>query len=105
MTKDTIFTGLVVEESTTYTLIEVCSHYHIPQELLLEMVEYGIFQAKTTKQESLTFSAAELRKIEKGFRLHRDLDVNLAGVALALELLEQIDNLHHELNVLRKLSQ
>ncbi|WBV66483.1 hypothetical protein PGH44_03130 [Legionella pneumophila] len=43
-----------------------------------------------------------MRRLESAFRLHRDLGINLPGVALALDLLEKIDQMHHELEILRK---
>ena len=39
-------------------------------------------------------------RIHKALRLRQDLGVNLAGVALSLELLDEIDNLKKELSQL-----
>lgn len=74
----------------------------MPKELLIEMMEYGLFSNPTTQTEQLQLSSTDLLKIESAFRLHRDLGINLPGVALALELLEKIDQLSDELNILRK---
>jgi chaperone modulatory protein CbpM len=98
---DTII-GVLIEETTTITFKEVCNKYQIPKELLIEMIEYGLFSCQTTKMELLKLNQNDLHKIESAFRLHRDLGINLPGVALALDLLEKIDKLDEELNILRK---
>lgn len=100
MTK--LITGIVIEESTTYTIEEVCQHYHIPKALLVELIEYGLFDNNTTQLELIKLDQKALRTMETAFRLHRDLDINLPGVALAVELLEKIDNMRDELRMLRK---
>ncbi len=102
MDKDKILTGVLIEETTTFSFIEVCHKYHIPRELLSEMIEEGLFSVKSTDTEKVALDPGALRRIETAFRLHRDLDINLPGVALALDLLEQLDKLHIELEILRK---
>ena len=42
------------------------------------------------------FSGAQLRRARIALRLERDLGVNAAGVALALELLEELEQLRRE---------
>lgn len=102
MKQDNAIIGVLIEETMTISFQEVCRKYHIPKELLLEMVEHGLFSNETTKAEHLQLNQKDLRKIESAFRLHRDLGINLPGVALALDLLEKIDQLNEELNILRK---
>lgn len=102
MKEDNTLIGVLIEEATTISFKEVCHKYAMPNELLLEMVEYGLFSSQTTKTEHLKLNQRDLRTIESAFRLHKDLGINLPGVALALELLEKIDKLNEELNVLRK---
>lgn len=102
MNTETILTGVLIEESTTYTVKEVCQKYHISKELLLEMVEEGLFKNQTAELENLTLNSNALRRMETAFRLHRDLEINLAGVALALDLLDEMNKMRHELEILRK---
>ncbi|MGL5741247.1 MAG: chaperone modulator CbpM [Legionella sp.] len=102
MKQDTTLVGVLIEETTTFTFNEVCTKYHISNELLLEMVEYGLFSSPTTQTEQLKLNQKDVLKIESAFRLHRDFGINIPGVALALELLEKIDQLNDELTILRK---
>jgi chaperone modulatory protein CbpM len=102
MNNETIFTAVIVEDSTTYTLVEICQKYSIPKELVLEMAEQGLFNVQSTAEENLTLDRTAIRRMESAFRLHRDLGVNLAGVALALDLLDEIEAMRNELDVLRR---
>jgi chaperone modulatory protein CbpM len=47
------------------------------------------------------FSGAALRRARVAVRLERDLELNLAGVALALDLLDELAQLRHELRARR----
>jgi chaperone modulatory protein CbpM len=100
MTK--LITGILVEETTTITFEEVCCRYHIPKALLQDLIEYGLFNNQTTQINQIRFDQKALKTMETAFRLHKDLEINLAGVALALELLEEMDNMRDELRMLRK---
>ena len=102
MSKQNALLGVLIDESTTFSYIEVCEKYHIPEKLLIEMLEHGLFTDQSSQIEQLQLNSKELQKIEAAFRLHEDLDINLPGVVLALELLEKIEQLNNELSVLRK---
>lgn len=100
MTK--LITGILLEETQTLSFEEVCVQYHIPKTLLVDLIEYGLFDNQTTQLKEIRFTPKALRTMETAFRLHRDLEINLPGVALALELLEEMNNLRDELHLLRK---
>lgn len=100
MTKENVLIAVVIEETTTVSFEEVCNRYHISRDLLIEMMEEGLFPTKS--KEELALDQHALRRIESAFRLHKDLDINLPGVALALDLLDKIDTMEHELDILRK---
>ncbi len=102
MSKDNILIGMLIEETTTYTFVEVCHKYNIPEALLNEMIEYGLFPDQPTDSQKIAIDQKALRRIESAFRIHHDLGINLPGVALALELLEKIEVMESELDILRK---
>jgi chaperone modulatory protein CbpM len=102
MSKDNILIGVLIEETTTYSFREVCHKYQIPKELLIEMIEQGLFPNQPTEPEQIALDQKALHRIESAFRLHKDLGINLPGVALALELLEEIEKMRNELEILRK---
>ncbi len=102
MNHNQIIEGVLIEETETFSYLEVCHKYNIPEELLSELMEYGLFSNKSSQLEQLKLNAKELHRIESAFRLHLDLGVNLPGVVLAIELLEKIEQLDNELKILRK---
>lgn len=102
MDNDTLLIGVLIEESYSISFKEVCQKYSIPKELLIEMVEQGLVNSQSHEIENSRLNPQDLRRIESAFRLHRDLGINLPGVALALDLLEEMEHLRNELEILRK---
>jgi chaperone modulatory protein CbpM len=60
---------------------------------IVELVEEGILNVAVNEAGEWQFSGEALRRARLALRLHRDLEVNLAGVALALQLMAEIDGL------------
>ena len=102
MSKDIFLTGVLIKETTTFSFREVCHKYNISQELLTDMIEQGLFPNQPTEPDQIALDQKALHRIEVAFRLHKDLGVNLSGVALALELLEEMEKMRNELDILRK---
>lgn len=102
MKKDNVLIGVLIEETTTISFVEVCHRYNIPKELLLEMIEEGLFPNQPSPPENIKLDQKALHRIEAAFRLHKDLGINLPGVALALDLLDEMHSLRDELSILRK---
>ncbi len=102
MKKDDFLVGVLIEETTTISFYEVCHKYNISEELLSEMVEQGLFPNQPSDKDRIALDQKALRRLEAAFRLHKDLGINLPGVALALDLLEEIEKMHKELEILRK---
>lgn len=93
-----ILTAVIIEHET-YTLQEVCELLNIPEALMLEMEEHGLFNF-VEKKHFITHQS--LKRIESACRIHQDLGVNLPGVVLALELLEQLEEAQRRLSILER---
>lgn len=96
---DKLLTGVLIEE---ISFIDLCHKYDISKELLIEMIEEGLFTIHSSNPQQIILSQKTAHRIEAALRLHRDLNVNLPGVVLALELLEEMEELQQELAILRK---
>jgi chaperone modulatory protein CbpM len=92
--------GLAPEEPTELTLAEVCRACSVQNEFVVELVKEGVLAPLGQQPERWRFSYAHLRIVRVASRLERDLGVNLAGAALALELLEEIEAMRARLQVL-----
>lgn len=51
----------------------------------------------------LRFDMQDVRRIRRLLRLQHDLEVNIAGAALAIDLMEQIEELKVQVELLEKL--
>lgn len=88
----------------TITLVELCEACNAEQTVLIEMVEFGVLDVEPPQVEQPSewiFQAATVERAQKALRLHRDLSINLEGVALALDLLAEIDELRAQLHQLK----
>jgi len=85
--------GQILDEETEVTLIEICRSCDVPGELVEAMVEQGILEPSGRRGSHWCFPSSSLRRTRVTLHLQRDLGVNLAGAALALDLLERIDEL------------
>jgi chaperone modulatory protein CbpM len=89
--------GIVVEEYAELTLNEISSACAVEIESILALVDEGVLLPAGGEVSQWRFSGAQLRRANTALRLQRDLGVNPAGVALALELLDEIDRLRARL--------
>jgi chaperone modulatory protein CbpM len=89
--------AVILEEQTGLTLIEVCRACAVHAERIVELVEEGVLAPVGRETHLWRFSGAHLRRAAVALRLQRDLGVNLAGAALALELLDELEALRARL--------
>jgi chaperone modulatory protein CbpM len=92
----------LIDEETTFTLAELCRCCDVEAELIEALVEHGILEPAGRQGRHWCFSASSLRRTRITLHLQRDLGVNLAGAALALDLLERIDELDARLRALSR---
>ncbi len=97
--KVSIVSGYILEEESALTLAELCWTCQTPAETIIRMVDHGVIaplEGSSTRQ--WLFHRSALIRTDKALRLKHDLGINLAGTALALELLDEISNLRQKLN-------
>jgi len=93
-----IVSGCILEDEDSLSLAELCQSCHAPAETIIQLIDYGVISPQEGKNSrQWRFHRSTLIRADKALRLRRDLGVNLAGVALALELLDQIDDLKRQL--------
>jgi len=102
MTKQTVLTGIIIEETTVFTLGELSRACGKPAEWILALVEEGIIEPAGGDQSHWQFGGHCLRRVRIVQRLESDLGINLAGAALALELLEEVEALRNRIAALEK---
>lgn len=65
---------------------------------VVELVEYGVLEPRGTSPEKWMFRGANIVRARKARRLTHDLGMNIAGVAMVLDLLDERDRLRHRLS-------
>jgi chaperone modulatory protein CbpM len=89
-TNMTLIEGRVVEEQVQLTLIELCQACSAEEEHVLTWVFEGVLEPAGNSPQDWRFGGESLRRARLALRLSRDLEINAAGVALALDLLDEI---------------
>lgn len=88
---------LIVEEQLYLSLDELCRACGTQAEQLAALVDEGVIAPEGNEPERWRFSGMHLRRARVAVRLQRDLGVNTAGAALALQLLDEIEALRAQL--------
>ncbi len=92
--------GIILEEQTGLTLADVCRACAVHAEYIIELVEEGVLVPVGREPVYWRFNGVHMRRANVAMRLQRDLGINLAGVALALQLLDEIEALRARNNAL-----
>jgi chaperone modulatory protein CbpM len=85
--------GILIEDQTELTLDDVTGACAVEISSIVALVDEGVLEPVGADPRQWRFSGAQLRRAATALRLQRDLELNLAGVALALELLDEIERL------------
>lgn len=93
----TLIHGSVVDDETEMTLVELCQACSVQEHDVHVWISEGVLQPSVEAGQPMRFRGASLRRARVAVRLARDLEVNTAGVALALDLLDEIDALRSQL--------
>ncbi len=93
----TPLSGLVITEETELSLEDLCRVCVARSEQIVALVDEGILQPRGPAPAAWRFRGIALARASRALRLQRDLQLNLAGVALALDLLDEIEALRAEL--------
>ncbi|MEE9345262.1 MAG: chaperone modulator CbpM [Methylococcales bacterium] len=96
-----VLSGIVMDDNQAISLAELCRCCSLPAEQVVTMIENGIVEPIESR---ITISHWQFRgesvlRIQTAIRLKRDLGVNTAGAALALELLDEVKALRQQLSI------
>ena len=100
---DRILEGQMLDESAWLAIGEFCAYLHVDRHWVVELVDAGVIEPRGTAPEAWSFPASALVRARATARLVNDLGVNLAGVALILDLLEERRRLERRLEEIERL--
>ena len=99
--EDQALPGAIFEETALLTVKDLSRMCAVDERHIVEFVEEGVLSVVEIDTAEWHFTGAALRRARLALRLERDLELNLAGVALALELMEELHALRRELHTRR----
>lgn len=95
-----ILSGILIEEESEFSIDDLCRACSVKTETISLLVEEGIIEPLPGEAETWHFSAVSLQRVRTAIRLQNDLGLNIAGAALAIDLLDKITTLRTRLEVL-----
>ena len=87
------YPSTLLDENTSCTLEELSDLCSQSTDLILEMIDEGLIVPVGTSPSQWRFGLHEINRIQTTRRLILDLQVNMAGAALALDLLDELEEL------------
>lgn len=94
------FAICILEEQTQLTLADLCRACAVHAERIIELVDVGVLEPRGREPSRWIFGGASLHRARAALRLQHDLEIDLAGAALALELLDEIASLRARLRAM-----
>lgn len=92
------------DATATFSLYEICERGECHAEYVIKLVNYGVIAPVEEGPEvrQWQFDLEALARLRKALRLQRDLKINLPGLAMSLELLDEIQDMRRELDRLNQ---
>jgi chaperone modulatory protein CbpM len=83
------------------SLEDLCRRTRLDEGFVIECVEHGVAHVAGGEIVAWRFSITAILRLQKAWRLHRDLELQVGSLALVLDLLEERDQLLQEIADLR----
>lgn len=93
----------IFDENGEYSLRELCRVCKVHAQFIQDLIDEGILSPQGATQQEWRFTSVEIKRIQISIRLQTDLRINLPGTALALDLLEEIEQLRSNTSHLEQL--
>jgi chaperone modulatory protein CbpM len=93
---DECLPGEIFEEGAVLSVADLARMFAVEERHIVALAEEGVITAVEINTTEWRFRGADIRRARIALRLERDLGINLPGVALALELLDELEPLRRE---------
>ncbi|GAB1264653.1 chaperone modulator CbpM [Aurantivibrio infirmus] len=78
------------------TTLELCEQINETTDTVIEIVEHGILDVQGEVPDEWLFDESAVEIAQRAIRMRRDLEINWAGIALTLDLLEEKQRIQAE---------
>jgi chaperone modulatory protein CbpM len=86
-------TGLIAAD-------DFCTYHEVEYTFIRSLNEAGLVEVRVTRQGTY-IPESELQKLERMIRLHRELEINVAGIEAITHLLQRVESVQEEMRTLR----
>ena len=92
-----LLSGEIFEEEIELSLADLCRACRLSAERVFELIEQGVVEPIGRDPTRWRFQGISVRRVRCAQRLAQDLGVNVAGAAVAIDLLEELERLRARL--------
>jgi len=85
--------GVVLDERTTFTLGDLSRICGVDVEVVFDLASEGVIEPVGRTPAEWRFRGEAVLRVHRAVRLAGDLGLNLPGIALALDLLDELETL------------
>lgn len=89
-------------EESSFSLDELCEISHVTPNFIIDLITYEIICPEGATPNEWLFDMRQLQRIQTVLRLQRDLEINLAGAAVVLDLLDEMEQLRAKAELLER---
>ncbi|WP_282081040.1 chaperone modulator CbpM [Aquimarina algiphila] len=79
---------------------EFCTNHKIEFSFINSLYEFGLIKVITVRQQ-VFLSVDELPKLEQILLFNKELEINLEGIEVIINLLERVQKIQEEINILK----
>lgn len=84
------------------SLQELCERCRLQPPLLIELVGLGLITPRIVERDQWLFRTTVITTLHHALRLRRELDLDWQGVAVAMDLLEKLQDLRQQVTSLQR---
>ncbi len=88
-----VYHGQILDDENNISLFQLCNICNLSAEVIIAMVNEGILDPDGESKLAWRFPFHTVDRVRRVQRLRNDLNINVAGAALALDLLDKIEQL------------
>lgn len=101
MVKEKFITIVDFAEPSLLSIQEACEICQVSPEFIMDLIGYDIIQSKQP-YPNLLFDLSQLKRMKMAIRLQQDLELNLSGIAIIMDLLNEMDRLRDQIHIIEK---
>ncbi|MGB7180749.1 MAG: chaperone modulator CbpM [Burkholderiaceae bacterium] len=99
---ESLLAGELLDDNAQVSMAQLCRVCRVSSQVIMALVDEGVVEpiadaAKLSKPTDWRFRAISVSRVRRAVRLEQDLGLNMAGIALALELLDELAALRLQL--------